>query len=56
MSESPQLPGDQKGTDSRLVLLRDVAVLQVKLIVDLLVKRDWGYREIIPDKIFQKTR
>ncbi len=40
MSESAGLPAESRGTDSRLVLLRDIAVLQVKLIVD-------GFRDVV---------
>ena len=34
MTEDAQVPAETKGTDLRMVLLRDVAVLQAKLIVD----------------------
>ncbi len=40
MSEGAGVPAESRGTDSRLVLLRDIAVLQVKLIVD-------GFRDVL---------
>lgn len=40
----------------KLYSMEQIETAQVKLIIDLLVRRDSRYREVISDKIFQKIR
>jgi predicted O-methyltransferase YrrM len=39
----------------RLYSDEQIATRQVQLVVDLLVRRHSGYREVVPDKVFQKV-
>lgn len=54
LAESPSLNPRAFPLTARLYSEEQIETQQVKMVIDLLIKRDPRYREVVKDKIFQK--
>ena len=54
LSESPSLNPQVFPLTGKLYTGEQIAAKQVKMIVDLIMRRDSRYREVVPNKVFQK--
>jgi predicted O-methyltransferase YrrM len=54
LGDSPSLNPKVFPLTSKLYTGEQIAAKQVKMIVDLIIRRDLRYREVVPNKIFQK--